>query len=364
MAVQVGERFDPSHNHDLDARLETVVQKLDPSRYVHRNSGTGDGHTYPGWYVGHWRDFINLPSAPFITEYGAQGLPVIQSVLRMFPEYKPNAGYAELVEFKRWLDSLKKISTFKKTLIKFGTYIWNLTEKKQWKSIQEWMKGRGIKMERSAYKNIPPVEDTPVELRHAREVWETWRFHDFQPAETFDNGIEMGSSLQEFIANSQAYQGSLIQYATECYRRAKYTSITGLIQFDFCDPWPAVTWSVVDYWRIPKPAFDALKRSMQPVLPCFILPEKIVPGKAIRVSFCVVNDLLLASPNAICKWRLEDGMGDIASATFPVDIPADSISTETKLTLPSLGIGRFKLSAEVSANGKIIGENWYEIKIL
>lgn len=364
IAVQVGKRFNPLHNRALDARLVTVVQKLDPSRYVHRNSGTGDGHTYPGWYVGHWRDYINLPSAPFITEYGAQGLPAIQSVLRMIPEYESDAGYAELVNFKRWLDSLKKISAFKKSLIKFGTYVWNLTEKKQWKSIQEWMKGRGIKMERSAYKNIPSLEDTPIELHHAREVWETWRFHDFQPAETFDNGIELGNSLQEFIANSQAYQGFLIQYATECYRRAKYTSVTGLLQFDFCDPWPAVTWSVVDYWRIPKPAFDALKRSMQPVLPCFKFPEKIAPGKEVQVSFSVVNDLLQASPNSICKWRLEDGMGDIASATFPVDIPADSISTETKLTLPSLGTGRYKLSAEVSANGKIIGENWYEIKIL
>jgi hypothetical protein len=364
MAVQEGERYNPAHNRDLDARLETIVRKLDPVRYVHRNSGTGDGHTYPGWYVGHWRDYINLPSAPFITEYGAQGMPVVQSVRRMLPQLEPDAGYAEMVNFKRWLDSLKKISAFTKSLIKFGTYIWNLTEKKQWKSIQEWMKGWGIKMERSAYKNIPPLEDTPVDLRHAREVWETWRFHDFQPAETFDNGIELGSSLEEFIANSQAYQSLLIQYATECYRRAKYTNVTGLIQFDFCDPWPAVTWSVVDYWRIPKPAFDALRRSMQPVLPCFKLPEKMDPGKAIQVSFCVVNDLLRASPNAICKWWLEGGMGDIASATFPVDIPTDSISTETKLTLPSLGTGRYKLSVEVSANGKILGENQYELKIL
>ncbi len=57
------------------------------------------------------------------------------------------------------------------------------------------------------------------------------------------------------------------------------------------------------------------------------------------VSFCVVNDLAKALPDAICDWRLEGGMGDIASATFPVDIPADSISPETKLTLPSLGTG-------------------------
>ncbi|MGA2503932.1 MAG: sugar-binding domain-containing protein [Anaerolineales bacterium] len=363
MAVRSGEQYNPDHNRDLDARLETVAHTLDPTRYVHRNSGTGDGHTYPGWYVGHWRDYKNLPSSPLVTEYGAQGLPDAQSVRRMLLKFEPDAGYSELVQFKRWLDSLKKISAFKRSIINIGTNFWNLTEKKHWKSIQDWMKGWGIKVERSVYNNLPSVEETPKELKHAREIWDTWRFHDFQPAETFDNGIDLGGSLEEFVSNSQRYQSLLIQYATECYRRAKYTNVTGIIQFDFCDPWPAVTWSVLDYWRTPKPAYDALRRSMQPVLPSFTLPEKMEPGNAIQVSFCVVNDLLQASPSAVCNWRLEGGMGDIASATFPVNIPADNVSSQTKITLPSLGTGVYKLSVGVSANGKNIGENWYELNI-
>lgn len=236
--------------------------------------------------------------------------------------------------------------------------------------MQEWMKGWGIKIERSAYKNIPPVEKTPEELHHAREVWETWRFHDFQPAETFDNGISLGVSLDQFIANSQAYQSYLTQYATECYRRAKYDAlepgsstrkITGLFQFDFSDPWPAVTWSVVDYWRTPKPAFDALRRSMQPVLPCFRLPENMEAGRAIPISFCVVNDLVQGFPSATCEWRLAGGMGDVASAAFPVDIPADGVSAVTKITLPSLGAGKYKLSVTIVFANKILGENWYEL---
>jgi hypothetical protein len=363
MAGEAGGLYDPTHNRDLDAHLETIVRELDPSRYVHRNSGTGDGHVYPGWYVGHWRDFQDAPGAPFVTEYGAQGLPVRQNVQRMLPQFGPDAGYAEMVRFKGWLDSQKKISATTKTLIKFGTSLWNLAEKNHWKSLQEWMKGWGIKLERSAYKHIPPLEKTPEELRHAREVWETWRFHDFQPPETFDNGIALGDSLDQFIANSQAYQSFLIQYATECYRRAKYTKVTGIIQFDFSDPWPAVTWSVVDYWRTPKPAFDALRRSMQPVLPSFRLPENMEAGKAILSSFCVVNDLAQAFPGAICEWRLEGGGGDLASATFPVDIPADGVSAETKLTLPSLGPGKCKLLVTVTSSRKTLGENWYELTV-
>jgi hypothetical protein len=363
MAGQAGGLYDPAHNRDLDARLETVARELDPARYIHRNSGTGDGHVYPGWYAGHWRDFQDSPGAPFVTEYGAQGLPVRQNIQRMLPQFGPDAGYAELVHFKGWLDMQKRISTTQKDLVKFGTALYNLIERMKWKSIQEWMKGWGIKIERSAYKNIPPLEKTPKELSHAREIWETWRFHDFQPAETFDNRIALGISLDQFIANSQAYQSHLIQYATECYRRAKYTKVTGIFQFDFTDPWPAVTWSVVDYWRTPKPAFDALRRSMQPVLPSFRLPEKIEAGKSRLITFCAVNDLAQAFPGTTCDWHLEGGLGDIASATFPVDVPADSVSAETKLTLPSLGPGKYKLSVTITSGRKTLGENWYELTV-
>jgi beta-mannosidase len=266
-------------------------------------------------------------------------------------------------------------------MIKLGTSLWNLTEKNHWKSLQEWMKGWGIKIERSVYNHIPPVAKTPQDLLHAREVWETWRFHDFQPPETFDNGIALGDSLDQFISNSQAYQGHLIQYATECYRRSKYATVapgsstgsivsasstgkvTGLIQFDFCDPWPSVTWSVVDYWRTPKPAFDALRRSMQPLLPCFRLPENMEAGRAMLVSFCVVNDLAQAFSAATCEWRLEGDLGDLASATFPVDIPADGVSAETKLTLPSLQPGKYSLLVTVTSNRATLGENWYELTV-
>ena len=198
-----------------------------------------------------------------------------------------------------------------------------------------------------------------------------WRFHNFQPPGTFDNGIQIGSSLDEFIASSQDYQSHLIQYATEIYRRARAcpqneareVKVTGLIHFDFTDPWPAITWSVLDYWRTPKPSYDALRRCMQPVLPSFLLPAKIEAGKAALASFRAVNDLLEAFPKAVCEWRLNDGEDDLASATFPVDIPANGISDETHLTLLSLSPGRYTLFVTLSVGSRTLGENWYDIRV-
>lgn len=357
----------PEHNCELDARLEGVARRLDPTRYTHRNSATGDGHTYPGWYMGHWRDFQNLPAAPFITEYGAQGLPVRESLLRMLPRHT-DAGYEDLLRFKAWLESTKKITASTKLLLKVGTALWNYTERtpgleRLHEKIRAWAMKKGMQTERSIYQNTPPEEETPEELRPARRVWLDWRFHDFQPMQTFENGITIGASLDEFIASSQAYQTHLIQYATECYRRAKYGKVTGLIHFDFTDPWPAVTWSVLDYWRLPKPAFDALRRCMQPVLPSFLMPEKVEAGKAAPTSFRAVNDLTEAFPHAICEWRLTNVNGDVASATFPVEIPADGVSAEVKLTLPSLSPGEYTFLVTLASGNKTIGENRYQIRV-
>jgi beta-mannosidase len=140
--------------------------------------------------------------------------------------------------------------------------------------------------------------------------------------------------------------------------------VTGIVQFDFTDPWPAISWSVLDYWRAPKPAFDALRRAMQPVLPSFQLPDRIEAGKANPSVFCVVNDTLTAFPRTKCEWRLEDVNGYIASATFPVDVPADAVSAAINVTLPSLVPGKSRLIVTLTTpQGKVIAENLYEFRL-
>jgi hypothetical protein len=102
---------------------------------------------------------------------------------------------------------------------------------------------------------------------------------------------------------------------------------------------------------------------MQPVLPSFQLPEHLETGKATLVTFCVVNDLVQAFPGATCEWRLEGVTGDLASAAFPMDIPSDGVSTEAKLTLPSLAPGNYKLLVAITSSRKVLGENLYKLSI-
>jgi beta-mannosidase len=79
------QKKDPTQNLALDNALDALAARLDSSRVHHRDSGTGDGHPYHGWYGGKVGDFAKLPKEAFITEYGAQALPVGETMRAMLP---------------------------------------------------------------------------------------------------------------------------------------------------------------------------------------------------------------------------------------------------------------------------------------
>ncbi|MEY4908150.1 MAG: hypothetical protein RL260_1868 [Pseudomonadota bacterium] len=77
--------YDPHQNRVLDDDLERTVRHLDSSRYVHKASTSGE-HQWQGWYSGHWTDFNKPTTHALVTEFGAQALPGIASLRRLFNE--------------------------------------------------------------------------------------------------------------------------------------------------------------------------------------------------------------------------------------------------------------------------------------
>jgi hypothetical protein len=112
-------------------------------------------------------------------------------------------------------------------------------------------------------------------------------------------------TLIEFVDSSQDHQTHVIKYATEAYRLKKGDGVTGIFHHMFVDGLPAISTSVLDYWRRPKKGFAALKQAMQPVLPIAALPiaytEVIPSGEAIPFHIYIVNDLPERFEGWICK---------------------------------------------------------------
>jgi beta-mannosidase len=290
---------EPSTNTGtLDNFLYRVAKEADGSRYIEHHSDYRD-HPYPGWYYGHWTLFASVPGAPFVSEFGAQALPNLDTMKRMLPMEK----------------------------------LW------------------------------PPD-------------WEAWTYHDFQYDQTFNVAeIRTGDSLEEFVKNSQEYQYKLLKLAIESYRRDP--RMTGIFQFMFMDPWPSITWSVIDYWRNPKKGYKALQIGFQPVLISFITGrDRFVEGARdafIISDVVIINDLNQALPHTeVHLWFEDEGGKPLIEETCVVDIPAnDQIHVSTPMMksrrwmLPK-GVlaGRYTLHSEVIHEEGIISKNEQEFVVL
>lgn len=275
----------------LDHLLYQAAREADASRYVEHHSDSQE-HPYPGWYYGHWTLFAMLPGKPFVSEFGAQALPNLDSLLKM------------------------------------------LSQEELW----------------------PPD-------------WEAWAYHDFQYDQTFNVAkIEMGGSLEEFIKNSQEYQYRLLKFAIEFYRCNR--QMTGIFQFMFMDPWPAITWSVVDYQRRPKKGYRALQLAFQPVLIAFTCGRDRFEQGSRGISFfheiTIVNDLNQAFPGAKLHLLLEGPDGEpMAEEVHAVDLPA---AGSVRVITPKMqqgdwrlpkeaAPGRYTMHARLSRGDKEVSEN-------
>ncbi|RMH74469.1 MAG: glycoside hydrolase family 2, partial [Calditrichaeota bacterium] len=283
--------YNPEQNRALDERLYRVLQGMDSTRYLHKYSATGE-HPWYGWYSGHWKDYARPTHQPLITEFGAQALPD--------------------------LPSLQKIFT--------GEALWPDTEEK----------------------------------------WQEWEYHNFQRRETFEiAGVPMGNGIEEFIRNTQEYQARLIQYAAESYRRQRYRPVAAIFQFMFVEDWPSVNWGIVDYWRNPKPGYQALRIAYQPVLPGIEWDrQRWEPGETVKLHFWVINDLPKAFPDARLSWTLRQGESIRETQTVTLSIPPDSGRRVVEWKQKGLASGEYRLQVRLEeARGEVLGTNEFRFTV-
>jgi beta-mannosidase len=179
-----------------------------------------------------------------------------------------------------------------------------------------------------------PIEDT---------AWESWRYHDFQPHETFTLAkVARGTTTTELIANTQRYQAELVQFAAESYRRQKAAPVGAIFQFMFNECWPSANWGIVDYWRNPKPGFSALARAYQPVLPSIAwTPKRLTSGQPVSANIWVVNDLWQGFEDASVEWTLRrEASGGAPRESAPTSAVSSANGfTRTSFNMNSSGQG-------------------------
>jgi beta-mannosidase len=201
-----------------------------------------------------------------------------------------------------------------------------------------------------------------------------WTYHGFQHHEHHRHvGVDLFThSVEEVVAASQRYQARLLQFATEHYRRRKRERVQGLMPFMLVDPWPCVSWSVLDHRRRPKPGFHALARAMQPVLPSIEAATDSYPGddpfdpEPVVFGIWWVNDLHRAVPGAELSWRVvERSGGAVAEGAAVVDVLPDAARRVLQAGPFDLPPGEYRVETRLAdADGAELGANHWDFEVV
>ncbi len=143
-----------------------------------------------------------------------------------------------------------------------------------------------------------------------------------------------------YVRESQGYQGEVLKHATELFRRRKYRPTGGTFAFMLNDPAPAVSWSVIDWRRRPKMAYQTLLHAMSPVLICAEYPkERYEVGEQVSLPLYVINDLSQELGQVRWEWELLVGGSSAARGAGETRVPKDSVVGigEAVVTLPASG---------------------------
>ena len=173
---------------------------------------------------------------------------------------------------------------------------------------------------------------------------------------------------QAYVRESQAYQAEVLKHATELFRRRKYRPTGGTFAFMLNDPAPAISWSVVDWRRRPKTAYETLRAAMSPVLICAQYPkESYRVGSEVSLPLFVVNDFSRSLGRLGWAWELDLEGTEVARGSGWTEVPADSVVRIGRATavLPAPGYATLRLSLFVGSPeaGAEQATNSYEFEV-
>lgn len=183
---------------------------------------------------------------------------------------------------------------------------------------------------------------------HALDVAHLAERHGFQP-ETMRRWIpwHQAQSLSELIEMSQEYQIFIHRYYIDRLRYHKYRPTGGIAPFMFCDSFPAILWSVIDYWRVPKRSYAALRLAFSPqYVFTLVFPKTYRVSEPIVWPIYVVNDAHQVIEGVEVTAQLcGPGGEELATVRHQLTLPVDSLAWEVdRLRLIPEIPGRYTLS--------------------
>jgi beta-mannosidase len=257
------------------------------------------------------------PTRPVIRSSGEMGLPLLREGTDTHAYFGWYRNYGSLRTGERMI---RRVPSALKFVTEFGAQSFPNRE--------------------NSLKFMPdPLDDAAIARLAARhglqaEIMAGW--HAWRAAPTLAEAIEL----------SQQYQIEINRWYIDRLRAAKYRPNGGFLGFMFVDPFPAVLWSIIDYWRTPKASYYAMRDQLRPVY-LFALPRAGIRrvGTAVDLPIYAVNDLPQPVSGLAVQIRLLQPDGSAAAISrHVVDLPADCPARQLEtLRLTPQTVGEYRL---------------------
>jgi beta-mannosidase len=216
----------------------------------------------------------------------------------------------------------------------------------------------------------PPSVETLQRFIPPEDLWppgRSWAFHGagLEKLKRYSRPFLAGqdSTLEAFVQASQRAQVHGLQIAIEHYRRGKARGCGGVLIWQLNEPWPAISWALLDFYRQPKPAYDAVRRLLAPVLVSVdYAPRCFQAGDDLSADVWIVNDRSEAWPGCCVEVVLWDAMGQpVAQFTRTVDVAADSAEVVGDFCWHLPTGGGWRLSCSLTQGERLLADNEYDL---
>jgi beta-mannosidase len=217
----------------------------------------------------------------------------------------------------------------------------------------------------------PPPEEDMLRFLSTSGIFppsEEWSYHlaDARKIEIYAKQYGRTSDLKNFLKKAQLAQAITYQFNLDsCLKNIWRNS--GCLIWQFNDPWPNISWSMVDWYGNPKPSLYWFKKASSPInLAIDYDKTTLRVGESLNIGVYAINlttkgetcqaEFTIASPKNILK-RLSQTLAfppqqSIRLWSFNFQIP------------PDYKEGVVFLIARVKKDGKIISEKIYPIPVM
>jgi len=167
-------------------------------------------------------------------------------------------------------------------------------------------------------------------------------------------------NIDGFIEKSQAHQAFVLKYIIEYLRMRKFTYCNGTLMFLYNDCFPAITWSVIDYYRRPKTGYYALKDAFAQVLIMMEYPREAdyIANKSFKLF--IVNDTIKELKDCVIRYKILDKQKILLhEGEISTSVPANGLYSSEEGII-NINEETEQIELELYMQNELISSNKYE----